>query len=312
MTASRAAAPIGPADRVIDVLARDERLVEVFIRHAPHFEKLRSPAMRRVMARLVTVEQAARMAGVAADVLVRDLNVALLGERVARDASAPSHGAESSSLPGVAHRPAALRVVELDVRDDLRAGREPFSRILATVNALEDDQGLRLRTIFEPVPLFALLAKRGFLHESRRDAPDDWSAWFWRASARHDGGVQIPRLAALARDDTHVQIPRLAPLARDDSGCAPLARDDGAHAAADDERGEHEVWLDVRGLEPPQPMLRTLAALETLPEGQVLVQINVRVPQLLLPVLAERGYACELDESRTDRVLLRIWRSEYH
>jgi len=34
----------------------------------------------------------------------------------------------------------------------------------------------------------------------------------------------------------------------------------------------------------------------------------VRVPQFLLPILAERGYACDVDESRADRVLVRIWR----
>ena len=56
-------------------------------------------------------------------------------------------------------------------------------------------------------------------------------------------------------------------------------------------------------------MMRTLAALETLPEGHELVQINVRVPQLLLPMLAERGYAFAVDESRADRVHVRIWRS---
>jgi hypothetical protein len=55
-------------------------------------------------------------------------------------------------------------------------------------------------------------------------------------------------------------------------------------------------------------MLRTLAALEALPAGHELVQINVRVPQLLLPVLAERGYAVAVDESHADRVLVRIWR----
>ena len=89
MTTAKAATPIGPADRVIDVLARDERLVEVFVHHASQFEKLRSPAVRRVMARLVTVEQAARMAGVTAETLVRDLNVALFGTEAAHAASAP-------------------------------------------------------------------------------------------------------------------------------------------------------------------------------------------------------------------------------
>jgi uncharacterized protein (DUF2249 family) len=284
MTESDAAALIGPADRVLDVLARDERLVDVFVRHSPQFEKLRSPAVRRVMARLVTVEQAARMAGIAADALVRDLNVALFGADTAYAASAPARHAEASTVPPAATRPAALPVVELDVRDDLRLGREPFSRIMAAVSALGDGQGLHLRTIFEPVPLFAVLAKRGFSHESRQDASDDWSAWFWRATPAE---VQIPRLAALARDD------------------------DGRASAVDEGR-EREVWLDVRGLEPPQPMLRTLAALEDLPEGHALIQINVRVPQLLLPVLAERGYACEVDDSPSGRVLVRIRRSRHH
>ena len=54
--------------------------------------------------------------------------------------------------------------------------------------------------------------------------------------------------------------------------------------------------------------MRTLAALETLPEGHVLVQINSRVPQLLFPMLAEQGYACEVDESHAEEVLVRIWR----
>ena len=40
------------------------------------------------------------------------------------------------------------------------------------------------------------------------------------------------------------------------------------------------------------------------------MQINVRIPQLLLPVLAERGYAWEVDESRADRVLVRIRRRD--
>ena len=72
---------IVPTDRVSDVLARDEGLVDVFIRHAPQFTKLRSRTMRRVMARLVTVEQAARMGGIDVELLLRDLNDALGVER---------------------------------------------------------------------------------------------------------------------------------------------------------------------------------------------------------------------------------------
>ena len=278
MSVTHASERIGPADRVSDVLARDESLVEVFVRHSPHFEKLRNRSLRRVMAALVTVEQAARVAGVEVDVLLRDLNGALAG-----DAAAEAHGAGgratdgASTVPAAAKRPVELPAVELDLREDMRAGREPFSRIMAAVHALGDGRALRLRTIFEPVPLFAVLARRGFLYESRQHAPDDWSVWFWSGASRHESTVP-------------------------DGSATPSASEPG------DVGDERTHTLDVRGLQPPEPMMRTLAALETLPEGHEVLQINVRVPQLLLPMLAERGFACAVDESQPDRVLVRIWR----
>jgi tRNA 2-thiouridine synthesizing protein A len=48
--------------------------------------------------------------------------------------------------------------------------------------------------------------------------------------------------------------------------------------------------LDNRGLEPPQPMMRTLAALETLGDGKVLTIINDRRPMFLYEQLEELGY----------------------
>ena len=275
--------PIVSTDRVSDVLARDEGLVEVFVRHSSAFEKLRSRTMRRVMARLVTVEHAARMAGVPVRVLLRDLNEAVRSSEGTTtpaggdDASSAAPGAPAPRGPGSqGTHPAGAEVVELDVREELRAGREPFSKIMAVVGSLRDDQVLHLRAIFEPVPLLALLSKRGLAHEVRQRSSDDWSVWFWRA----DGEAARP-------------------------SATPTAQEREASDAS-------TVWLDVRGLQPPEPLMRTLAALETLGDEQELVQVNARVPQLLLPMLAERGYACEVDESRADRVLVRIWRPPRH
>jgi hypothetical protein len=279
---------------VSDVLARNESLVDIFVRHAPHFNKLRNRAMRRVMARLVTVEQAARTAGVPVEVLLRELNEAL-------DAPVPaSHGANAShgppndrfSLPPREAEQASERhthpvhapVVELDGREDLRAGREPFSKIMAAVSALEASDVLHLRATFEPVPLFTVLGKRGYAHESLARAPDDWSVWFWRPEAEH-----LPPPVAVVSET----IPS-------EPASARVAHADPCDAAV--------LWLDVRGLEPPEPLVLTLAALETLPDGHTLIQVNVRVPQFLIPMLGERGYACEIDESHADRVLVRIRR----
>ena len=270
---SSAAIPVSAHDKVSDVLARDESLIEVFVRAAPHFAKLRHRTMRRVMARLVTVEQAARTANIPSDRLVRDLNVAL---GFVDDSAGDAVIASSPDVAPVRseRHPENVAVVEVDVRDDLRSGREPFSRIMSTVAGLRDDEVLHLRAIFEPVPLFTVLRKRGFAHESRAHAADDWSVWFWRPNA------PIIALATAATTTTNT--------------------DD---VPADD---QYTVYLDVRGFSPPEPMMQTLAALETLAPGRRLIQINNRIPQFLLPMLSERGFTWEIDDSRPDRVLVRI------
>ena len=144
------------------------------------------------------------------------------------------------------------RVVELDVRDDLRHGREPFGRIMDAVAGLSGDDVLYLRATFEPVPLFKALGKRGFEHYALRQASDDWHVWFYR----------------------------------------------NARAL--------EVRFDVRDMEPPEPMTRTLEALTTLPRDATLLHINARVPQFLLPILTERGFTYAIDTTDPDAIEVRI------
>jgi len=262
-------------DRVSAVLRHDESLIEVFVSVSPAFEKLRNPRMRKVMSRLVTVEQAARIAGVDADELVRRLNA---GPGAA--ATEPLPRAQPDAPQAAGGLPAALRelppeqIVEVDVREDLRAGREPFSRIMASRRDVPDGGALCVRAIFEPVPLYDVLGAQGLDHHTERLAEDDWRVWFYATPGR----APAPQPARPEPPETEVE--------------------NGA------------IVLDVRGLEPPEPMLRTLAALEQLPAGGVLIQINVRVPEFLLPLLDERGFTYEIREQEPGLVRVVIRRGE--
>lgn len=155
--------------------------------------------------------------------------------------------------PALASLPADL-LVDVDVREDLRHGREPFSRIMIARAALQPGQVLRVRAIFEPAPLYRVLGAKGLDHWTERLAADDWRVWFFEAEAQAS--------AAPAR---HQAAPE------------PAAR-----------------VLDVRGMEPPEPMMRTLAALEQLAPGETLVQLNVRAPKFLFPRLEELGFSYEV------------------
>jgi len=164
----------------------------------------------------------------------------------------------------VADRPQALRrltaanLVHLDVREDIRRGQEPFARIMAAVKALGPEQALVLRAPFEPVPLLAALGKRGFSHWAEQSAPDDWTVWFYREPS------------------------------------ATVEADGGTSAAA--AAGADPGVLDVRGLEPPEPMVQILERLDTLRPGQRLVVLHERRPMLLYPQLDERGFLHETEE----------------
>ncbi len=50
------------------------------------------------------------------------------------------------------------------------------------------------------------------------------------------------------------------------------------------------IILDNRGMEPPQPMIRTLNQLETMTVGEVLTIINDRRPMFLYEELDELGF----------------------
>ncbi len=70
----------------------------------------------------------------------------------------------------------------VDVREDIGRGDEPFDRIMSAVASLVDGEELVIANVFEPVPLYGVLAQRGFTHETTRTPDGDWRVTFRRAS----------------------------------------------------------------------------------------------------------------------------------
>jgi len=73
-----------------------------------------------------------------------------------------------------------MEPLTVDVRDDIRAGREPFGRIMDAVASLRTGQSLVLINVFEPVPLYGVMSAQGFGHETDRLPDGDWRIRFFR------------------------------------------------------------------------------------------------------------------------------------
>ena len=169
------------------------------------------------------------------------------------------------------------KTVLVDVREDIRAGREPFSRIMNAVAALNTDQRLLLLAPFEPTPLVHVLNKQGFRHTAHPNESGDWEVLFVREAAN-----QPVEAADSAQRNSSGEVP------------VPAA-------------GEF-VEVDARGLEPPMPMVKILEALATLPAGAELRGRTERRPMHLYAQLEERGFSAQTEEQSDGSFLTYIRR----
>lgn len=63
---------------------------------------------------------------------------------------------------------------DVQVLDAREIDGEPFSDIMAALQALPADETLVLVNSFEPEPLYNVLEARGFTYETTRAAADEW------------------------------------------------------------------------------------------------------------------------------------------
>ena len=70
-----------------------------------------------------------------------------------------------------------------------------------------------------------------------------------------------------------------------------------------------ERILDVRGLEQPEPLLRVLAALNSLADGEYLRLLSHRDPVLIYPLLEQQGFTYEKPVDPAVSVEVLIWRA---
>ena len=72
----------------------------------------------------------------------------------------------------------ATTFVDVDVRPILRAGGEPFEKIMVAVAALKPGEGLRLFATFKPVPLLHMLGSKGFTYVANELPDGEWEVVF--------------------------------------------------------------------------------------------------------------------------------------
>jgi len=157
------------------------------------------------------------------------------------------------------------KIVTLDVREEISKGRDPFGKIMLTVSRLKKNENLRIIAPFLPVPLFAVMAGKGFSHREKKMPKGDWEVLFTR------GLEEEPTLKK--------SFPLPVVAEKCPCGC-----------------GRKVIEVDARGLEPPQPLVKILEALPQISDATELKARTDRRPLHLYAHLDERGYVGRSEE----------------
>jgi uncharacterized protein (DUF2249 family) len=188
-------------------------------------------------------------------------------------------------------------IVKLDVREDLRNGREPFTKIMRAAAEVRRGGSLLIVAPFQPVPLFTVLKKLGFNYTAKSTDSGDWEVLFKKESKNVEpASPPAQALVSAALPKLLGRLRRRGNGSRPASAAQPEEKDATKAPLTNGEAPGAPIEIDARGLEPPQPMVKILEALAQLPEGAELKARTDRRPMHLYAQLEQRGFRGETAE----------------
>jgi len=164
---------ISPETKVGDLLDAFPEAEEALIAIAPKFKVLKNPLLRRTVAKVATLEQAARVADMPVNELVRSLRVAL-----GQDAGDMETG--GSVVTGEGDAPGWITEgakIEFDADALLAKGETPVGKVTEALAGMATGDSLLVRSTFQVAPLIDAMRGKGHEVFTRKVGDDAWEAW---------------------------------------------------------------------------------------------------------------------------------------
>ncbi|MDP1747542.1 MAG: DUF2249 domain-containing protein [Bacteroidota bacterium] len=271
---------ISATTKISELVKANPASIDAIITINKHFEKLRNPILRKILASRVTIADAAKIGGCTVNDFFSKLIP--LGFSLAPD-TVPI----INSLITDGQRPAFMQkinsgnIITLDVRADLASGKDPFQRIMDTLPSLSQDNFLLIINTFEPVPLINVLKRKGFEYYTEEIQRDIFHTYFKNTTEKKIEKTDRVPLTNSVNSEFDEMLNKYI--------------------------GKMET-VDVRHLEMPLPMVTILQKLNTLQEGHSLFVQHKKIPQFLLPELEENKFSWLIREDGPGDVKLLIFR----
>ena len=165
---------ITPKTKVLQLIETYPQLEEVLINYVPAFSKLKNPLLRRTVAKIATLQQAATIGNVKVGDLINLLRKEVGQELVSDAAESPYNMAKPSWYD-------QKRIVqELDVREMLAAGEHPVNQVMSDLKKLPARSIYKLIAPFLPAPLIDKASSLEVKHWVVKEADELFYIYFYK------------------------------------------------------------------------------------------------------------------------------------
>lgn len=151
---------ITPKTKIYDMLEAYPQLEDILIGEAPQFKKLKNPVLRKTIARVTTLAQAAVVGGIKVEELILKLRKEVgQEEAVALEAE---EGKINTRKPDWFE--SSLVVETLDVREKLNQGEHPIHDVMSAIKLLKDNEIIKVVVPFIPAPMIEKTLSLDYKH----------------------------------------------------------------------------------------------------------------------------------------------------
>jgi hypothetical protein len=168
---------ITPDTKIGVLLAAYPQLEKVLIELAPAFKKLKNPVLRKTIAKVTSIRQAARTGAVPVADMVNQLRQAAGQSPIATETDEISAGNDPSDS-GADWISKDKIFKSLDAREMIESGEQPLGRVMAELRQMPPGVIYELITPFEPAPLIDRAKMQGFEAISRKETGDTFKTYF--------------------------------------------------------------------------------------------------------------------------------------
>lgn len=165
---------ITPKTKVLELIETYPQLEEVLIQFAPAFKKLKNPALRKTVARIATLQQAAAIGNAKVEDLINHLRKEIGQDLFTGD----------SGTTYISQKPnwysEELVETEFDAKEMLAVGEHPVNQVIADLNNMDPGKIYKLLAPFLPAPLIDKASSLDIKHWVEKLDDQNFNIYFYK------------------------------------------------------------------------------------------------------------------------------------